>query len=108
MSSFNQEQFIMSGKLAEAIGGKFPYELINVCVSYLKDQYSDCFDGKISNELNNLEKRFIWFSKIFHEFKNKHLLIYPKHWGVLCYIVNELCGEFSIYIAKLLSSLDTQ
>ncbi len=59
---------------------------------------------KPTNDISNLEKRFLWFTKTFHEFKSKYFSIFPKHWGVLCYIVNEFCCEISVYVAKILSS----
>ena len=68
-------------------------------VAFVLDQYKDIFDTKLSYDLSSLEKRYIWFTKTFYEFKAKYFNIYPRHWGVLCYIVNEFCCEISIYVA---------
>lgn len=57
-------------------------------------------------DLKSIEKRFVWFTKTVHEFKQKHLDLYPVYWGTICYIVNEFCCETSIHVLKVLQSTE--
>lgn len=96
----------MGGKLAESIGNKFPQDIIQTTVNHIISQYKETFEIKTNNEITNLEKKYIWFTKQIHEFKSKCLKYYPRHWGVLCFIINEFSGELSIHVTKILSSVD--
>ncbi len=61
---------------------------------------------KPNNDIGSVEKRFIWFTKALYEFKVKYLHVYPKHWGVLCFIINEFCCEISVHVARVLSGME--
>lgn len=64
------------------------------------------YERKESKNLESIEKRFVWFSRSLNDFKNKYAEIFPHHWGILCFIVNEFCGETSIHVSEILPSVE--
>lgn len=64
--------------------------------------YRELYERRDSKNISSIEKRYIWFSRQLTEFKKKYMGIFPHYWGILCFIVNEFCGETSIHISEIL------
>ena len=65
--------------------------------------YRELYERWDTKNLQSIEKWYVWFSRALNDFRNKYIDIFPHYWGILCFIVNEFCGETSIHVSEILS-----
>lgn len=82
--------------LIEVFGSDFKKEIVKMAVNHILTPYKELFERRDQKNIDSIEKRFVWFSRNLQDFKNKYSDIFPHYWGILCFIVNEFCGETSI------------
>jgi hypothetical protein len=105
LSSMTESKLYQGCLLTESIGKDFMKEIINIAVESVLTPYRQIYDQSSQKNIDNIEKRYIWFNKALKEFKKKAEEIFPHYWGVPCFIMNEFCGITSIQVTEVLQSL---
>lgn len=73
-----------------------------MAINIILEPYKELYERRDTKNIISIEKRFVWFSRTLNDFKNKYQKIFPHYWGILCFIVNEFCGETSIHVSEIL------
>ena len=105
MSTQSDEVIKEAAMLGEVLGREFLDGIVKIVISIFTTEYKDTFDSGRDSSLSNIEKKFVWFSREIVDFRKKYLKYFPHHWGILCYIANEVCSLICVSTSEALFSL---
>lgn len=104
MSNQSEEVIKEACLLIESLGNEFREQSISMIVDNVINPYKEIFGKRDGKSFESIEKRFVWFSRSFSEFKSKYEKIFPHYWGILSYLVIEFCSECCISVTEILMS----
>ena len=91
--------------LVEAIGKEFKKEIELICVKSVITPYKELYEQEGQKTLENVEKRYIWFTRALKDFKIKTEEVFPHYWGIQCFIVHEFCGVTAVQMMEILNQM---
>ena len=105
MSSQTEEVIKEAGLLVESTGVEFREEITRMVIQNILNPYKELFSKRDTKNIESIEKRYIWFTRQYNEFKGKLAKVFPHYWGLLAVLVFEFCGETCISVSEILSGV---